>query len=182
MHSGTVARGDSWLRDNIKSYADWAQTHNSLLIVTWDEDEFSSPTATASRRSSMARWSGNRSRRPRGPCTTCSAHRGHVTALRTRQRCGRAAIVGHLRDPEVITTNGVDLESLRTQTSHPVPRTNSAAIPILSPSPALSGLLRFILSLAMALGRLPLAPHPLRQADRHRVDNAGKSPAPHAQD
>jgi hypothetical protein len=33
-----VRAGDNWLRDNIQSYANWAATHNSLLIVTWDED------------------------------------------------------------------------------------------------------------------------------------------------
>ncbi len=38
MHDGSIAKGDTWLRDNIKPYADWAQTHNSLLVVTFDED------------------------------------------------------------------------------------------------------------------------------------------------
>ena len=40
MHDGTVAQGDSWLQANLGSYATWAMTHNSLLIVTWDEDNF----------------------------------------------------------------------------------------------------------------------------------------------
>lgn len=31
-------RGDTWLKDRLGAYAKWAQTHNSLLIVTWDED------------------------------------------------------------------------------------------------------------------------------------------------
>jgi phosphatidylinositol-3-phosphatase len=39
MHSGTIATGDSWLRDHLDAYAQWAPTHNSLLIVTWDEDD-----------------------------------------------------------------------------------------------------------------------------------------------
>ena len=38
MHSGTIAQGDTWLQNNIDSYRQWAQTHNSLLIVTWDHD------------------------------------------------------------------------------------------------------------------------------------------------
>jgi hypothetical protein len=38
MHDGTIAQADAWLVSNIKPYADWAQTHNSLLVVTWDED------------------------------------------------------------------------------------------------------------------------------------------------
>jgi acid phosphatase len=37
MHSASIRRADRWLKDNIKAYADWATTHNSLLVVTWDE-------------------------------------------------------------------------------------------------------------------------------------------------
>jgi acid phosphatase len=40
MHNGTVARGDRWLRRHLARYARWARSHNSLLIVTWDEDDF----------------------------------------------------------------------------------------------------------------------------------------------
>jgi fibronectin type 3 domain-containing protein len=39
MHDGTIAQGDAWLQQNIDSYAQWAKTHNSLLIVQWDEDD-----------------------------------------------------------------------------------------------------------------------------------------------
>ena len=39
MHDGTAAQGDQWLRTNLGAYADWATTHDSLLIVTWDEDD-----------------------------------------------------------------------------------------------------------------------------------------------
>jgi phosphatidylinositol-3-phosphatase len=39
MHDGTIAQGDTWLKNNIASYVTWAMTHNSLLIVTWDEDD-----------------------------------------------------------------------------------------------------------------------------------------------
>lgn len=38
MHDGSIAQGDAWLARNIEQYAQWAMTHNSLLIVTWDED------------------------------------------------------------------------------------------------------------------------------------------------
>lgn len=40
MHSAPIADADTWLRDKLGAYADWARTHNSLLIVTWDEDNF----------------------------------------------------------------------------------------------------------------------------------------------
>lgn len=39
MHDGTIAQADAWLQTNIGPYAAWAMTHNSLLIVTFDEDE-----------------------------------------------------------------------------------------------------------------------------------------------
>ncbi|MEY9946567.1 alkaline phosphatase family protein [Kitasatospora sp. GAS1066B] len=40
MHDGSIAQGDSWLQSNLSSYATWAQQNNSLLIVTWDEDDY----------------------------------------------------------------------------------------------------------------------------------------------
>lgn len=39
MHDGSIAQGDAWLKKNIESYAQWAMTHNSLLIITFDEDD-----------------------------------------------------------------------------------------------------------------------------------------------
>lgn len=39
MHDGTIRQADTWLKANIiDSYLPWALSHNSLLIVTWDED------------------------------------------------------------------------------------------------------------------------------------------------
>jgi hypothetical protein len=39
MHDGTIAQGDQWLKANLSAYASWAMSHNSLLIVTFDEDQ-----------------------------------------------------------------------------------------------------------------------------------------------
>ena len=39
MHDCSVKDGDHWLAQNIDPYARWARTHNSLLIVTFDESE-----------------------------------------------------------------------------------------------------------------------------------------------
>jgi phosphatidylinositol-3-phosphatase len=39
MHDCSVAAGDAWLRANIGPYADWAMRHDSLLVLTWDEDD-----------------------------------------------------------------------------------------------------------------------------------------------
>lgn len=38
VEGGSVAVGDRWLADNLGAYYEWAKTHNSLLIVTFDED------------------------------------------------------------------------------------------------------------------------------------------------
>lgn len=37
-HSNSIAAADAWLRIHVKPYAEWARTHNSLLVVTFDED------------------------------------------------------------------------------------------------------------------------------------------------
>jgi len=39
MHDGTIAQGDTFLQQHLNSYIQFAQAHNSLLIVTWDEDD-----------------------------------------------------------------------------------------------------------------------------------------------
>jgi hypothetical protein len=36
---------DAWLRDNLDAYLQWAKTHNSLLIVTQDEERWTGGTA-----------------------------------------------------------------------------------------------------------------------------------------
>lgn len=40
MHDGSRKQGDDWLAANLNAYAVWARTNNSLLIVTWDEDDY----------------------------------------------------------------------------------------------------------------------------------------------
>jgi len=39
MHDCSVGTGDAWARQHLPAYLDWARTHNSLLIVTFDEDD-----------------------------------------------------------------------------------------------------------------------------------------------
>ncbi|HSJ40972.1 MAG TPA: alkaline phosphatase family protein [Xanthobacteraceae bacterium] len=41
MHDCTIAVGDAWLSQHIDTYTRWARSHNSLLILTWDEDDHS---------------------------------------------------------------------------------------------------------------------------------------------
>jgi acid phosphatase len=42
MHDGSFADADNWLKMHIAPYVDWAMKHNSLLILTWDEDHYQS--------------------------------------------------------------------------------------------------------------------------------------------
>jgi acid phosphatase len=39
MHDCPVSTGDTWARTHLDPYVRWAQTHNSALIVTFDEDD-----------------------------------------------------------------------------------------------------------------------------------------------
>jgi hypothetical protein len=41
MHDCSVATGDKWLKAHLDAYVQWAKAHNSLLITTFDEDDFS---------------------------------------------------------------------------------------------------------------------------------------------
>lgn len=41
-NGAAIRRGDNWLKENLGDYAKWAKKHNSLLIVTFDEDDYDS--------------------------------------------------------------------------------------------------------------------------------------------
>ncbi len=43
MHNGSIATGDTWLSQNMNGYLQWAKTHDSLLLVTWDENNYTLP-------------------------------------------------------------------------------------------------------------------------------------------
>ncbi|TPI99760.1 acid phosphatase [Mesorhizobium sp. B2-8-1] len=40
MHDGTIRQADTWLKAHLGTYANWSSTHNSLLILTFDEDDY----------------------------------------------------------------------------------------------------------------------------------------------
>jgi len=40
MHDGSFGGADLWLKKNIDPYVEWAFENNSLLILTWDEDNY----------------------------------------------------------------------------------------------------------------------------------------------
>ncbi|MGE5395219.1 MAG: alkaline phosphatase family protein [Candidatus Saccharibacteria bacterium] len=39
MHDGSIAQGDKWVYTHLFNYIHWAKTHNSLFILTFDEDD-----------------------------------------------------------------------------------------------------------------------------------------------
>jgi hypothetical protein len=39
MHDGSIQQGDAWLQQHLLNYVTWARNNNSLLIVTFDEDD-----------------------------------------------------------------------------------------------------------------------------------------------
>ena len=39
MHDCGVGTGDAWARTHLDGYLSWADTHNSLLVITFDEDD-----------------------------------------------------------------------------------------------------------------------------------------------
>jgi hypothetical protein len=39
MHNGTISQADTWLKNNLGAYIRWCQIHNSLFILTFDEDD-----------------------------------------------------------------------------------------------------------------------------------------------
>lgn len=39
IHNCSIATGDTWLKNNLDGYVQWAKTHNSVLITTFDEDD-----------------------------------------------------------------------------------------------------------------------------------------------
>lgn len=39
MHDCPITAGDTWAHDHLAGYVDWARRHNSLLLITFDEDD-----------------------------------------------------------------------------------------------------------------------------------------------
>ncbi|GAV41557.1 alkaline phosphatase family protein [Streptomyces acidiscabies] len=94
MHDCSVSTGDTWLKNNLGAYATWAKTHNSLLVVTFDEDN---------------RLSGNRIPtvlygQPVTPGSSSSTTYNHYDLLRTIEDTqGINTHAGNAADAEDIT-------------------------------------------------------------------------------
>ncbi len=84
MHDCPVPAGDAWLRAHLSGYAAWALTHDSLLIVTWDENDGSPgnqiPTIIAGQPVRPGRYGQ--------PIT-------HYSVLRTLETLYRLPLLGH---------------------------------------------------------------------------------------
>lgn len=42
MHDGSISAGDAWVQANLDGYIQWCVNNNSLFILTFDEDDYSS--------------------------------------------------------------------------------------------------------------------------------------------
>jgi len=91
MHDCPVATGDTWLRAHLSGYAAWAMTHDSLLIVTWDENDGSPgnqiPTILAGQPVRPGRYGQ--------PIT-------HYSVLRTLETLYRLPLLGHAATASLI--------------------------------------------------------------------------------
>ncbi|MCF3103680.1 acid phosphatase [Streptomyces roseoverticillatus] len=93
MHDCSVGTGDTWLKNNLKGYADWAESHNSLLLITFDEDN---------------RLSGNRIPtvlygQPVKPGSTSGTTYNHYDVLRTLEDMYGTAHAGRAADARDVT-------------------------------------------------------------------------------
>ena len=92
MHDCPVSTGDAWLRAHLSGYARWAASHDSLLIVTWDEDDSSAgnqiPTIMTGQMVQAGQYSA--------PVT-------HYGVLRTLESLYRLPPTGHAAAAHVIT-------------------------------------------------------------------------------
>lgn len=92
MHNCSVATGDRWAATHLDRYARWAQTHNSLLIVTFDEDD----SVGANRIATVFVGAHIRAGR-------YSEHVDHDRVLRTVEGIYRLPALGAARQREPIT-------------------------------------------------------------------------------
>jgi hypothetical protein len=92
MHDCSVRTGDAWLREHIQPYLDWAGSHDSLLVVTFDEAERSATNQI------MTLFAG-----PMVAAGTYAEHIDHYRVLRTIQDAYRLTHVGYTVAADPIT-------------------------------------------------------------------------------
>jgi acid phosphatase len=92
MHDGSIEQGDVWLAQNIEQYAKWAMTNNSLLIVTFDEDDGREGNRIATIFVGEMVKPGK-----------SAQHINHYTLLRTLSEMYGLSILGESKDQQPIT-------------------------------------------------------------------------------
>jgi phosphatidylinositol-3-phosphatase len=92
MHNCAVSAGDKWASLHLDAYAQWAKTHNSLLIVTFDEDDKKADNKIATLFVGAHITPGN-----------YSEHIDHFTVLRTIEDMYGLAPLGYAADRSAIT-------------------------------------------------------------------------------
>ncbi|MET9257721.1 alkaline phosphatase family protein [Streptomyces sp. NPDC003717] len=93
MHDCSVSTGDTWLKNKLGAYATWAKTHNSVLAVTFDEDN---------------RLAGNRIAtvlygQPVKPGSSSATRYSHYSLLRTLEDMYGTAHAGNAASASDIT-------------------------------------------------------------------------------
>jgi acid phosphatase len=92
MHDCSVATGDAWARRYLAPYVRWARAHNSLLIVTFDEDDGSAGNRIATF------FVGQHTRKG-----TYAGRIDHYTVLRTIEAMFGLPALGNARHRSPIT-------------------------------------------------------------------------------
>ncbi len=84
MHDCTVSTGDSWARTHLSGYLSWARANDSLLLITFDEND----DAPGNRILTMVAGAGVPTGRTGGAVD-------HYGVLRTIERCYHLPPLGH---------------------------------------------------------------------------------------
>jgi len=92
MHDCSVSKGDTWLKEKLDGYAQWAKSNNSLLIATFDEDDFTSVNKIATVLVGAGVKQG-----------TFDESVNHYNLLRTLEDMHGLAPLGHAADKQPIT-------------------------------------------------------------------------------
>jgi phospholipase C len=92
MHDCSVSTGDTWLKNHLGAYATWAKANNSLLVVTFDEDDHSASNRIATVFYGSHVTTGS-----------YSEHITHYTVLRTLETLNGLACTGSSCSVSAIT-------------------------------------------------------------------------------
>ncbi|TVZ92891.1 alkaline phosphatase family protein [Streptomyces sp. BK340] len=93
MHDCSIGTGDSWLKKHLDPYIQWAKTHNSLFVATFDEDNFTSVNQIYTAMAGAHVKAGHQS----------STQISHYNVLRTLEDMYGLPALGNAADKSAIT-------------------------------------------------------------------------------